>query len=158
MHTLVQRRAQPSAMGWMQSGLVITAVTVSAGAHAVAAAAGPAGPMSWWMAAMAVLCLACAAPMRLGRRCTSRAAEHLLAMGAAMILIHLAVLAAPTTGSHHGAAHGGGTSHGVAMLALLGVELLCLILASVALRLGQISPSPHVRRTALPLPTTHAIH
>lgn len=158
MHSLVQWRTRLSAIGWMQSGLVTTAVAVSAGAHAVAAATGPAGVMAWWMAAMAALCLACAAPMVLGRRCTSRAAEHLLAMGAAMILIHLAVLAIPESGHHHGAAEGSSTSHGVTMLALLGVELLCLMLASAALRLGQHGPSLHVRTAGQPLPSTHAIH
>lgn len=140
MHQLVDRSPAHSRVDRRQTGLVITAIAVSTAAHSASAAAGPAGPMAWWMAAMAVLCLVCAAPMVAGQRCTSRAAEHLLFMGAAMILIHLAVFTWPGGGSHHGAMHGAGTSsgagHGTAMLTLLGVELLCLMLASAALRMG----------------------
>lgn len=135
----------------MQAGLVVTAISVSATAHA-AAASEAAGGMAWWMAAMAIACLACAAPMVGHRRCTSRAAEHLLGMGIIMILIHLAVLVLPGAGAHHGTAPGG-SSHGTVMLALLGVELVCLILASIALRLGRSSP---LRQAAQPIPSpTH---
>ncbi|NJC23663.1 hypothetical protein BJ994_002739 [Arthrobacter pigmenti] len=162
MHPLTQwRSVRPPTLrppaGRIQVGLVSTAVVVSTTAHAGAAASEPAGGMAWWMAAMAVACLACAAPLVGRRRCTSRAAEHLLGMGVVMILIHLAVLAMPSAGSHHGTAQGAESAHDGAMLALLGVELLCLILASTALRVGRHSLPVHVRTAAQPLPTTHAI-
>lgn len=157
MHPLTQWRFPRPPTRQIQVGLVSTAVVVSATAHAVAAATGPTGIMAWWMAAMASACLACAAPMVGRRRCTSRAAEHLLGMGIVMILIHLAVLLLPEAGGHHGTAHGSGTSHGAAMLALLGVELFCLMLASAALRLGQRHVPVQIRTAARPLLNTPAI-
>ncbi|WP_104043443.1 hypothetical protein [Arthrobacter sp. ZGTC412] len=126
------------------AGLVGAAAAVSATAHLVAAASGPSGAMAWWMAAMGIACLACTTPMRAGRICSGRAAGHLLAMSAAMVLIHLVLLVAPGAGSHHGAAaevaHNGripyeSAGHDGAMPALIGVELLCLLAASTALRL-----------------------
>lgn len=143
MHQFVVRSQERSRTARAQTSLATIAIAVSTMAHAFAAASGPAGPMAWWMAAMAVACLACAIPMVTGQRCTARAAEHLLGMGAAMIVIHLAVLAWPGAGSHHGPMHGAssGANHDVAMLALLGVELLCLMLASAVLRMGS-SPRP----------------
>ncbi|WP_458115685.1 hypothetical protein [Arthrobacter sp. D2-10] len=155
MHPLTQLRPFSPPTSHLQAALVITAVAVSVITHAAAAALGPAGAMAWWMAAMAVACLACAAPMVGRPRCTSRAAEHLLGMGIAMILIHLALFAMPGAGTHHGTEHGAGTSHGAAMLALLGVELVCLMLASAALRLGQRSPRMRKQLPAhlIPSPT-----
>jgi hypothetical protein len=100
---------------------------------------------------MGAACLACAAPMvtgrgsasprLVGRRCIGRAAGHLLIMSTAMILIHLVLLTAMGAGTHHhqGPATVTGpfafTSHDGAMLALIGVELLCLVAASAALRM-----------------------
>ncbi|MFF2243374.1 hypothetical protein ACFVTM_04235 [Arthrobacter sp. NPDC058130] len=118
------------------AGIVSTAAAGSATAHLVAAVSGPAGAMAWWMAAMGVACLACAAPMVSGRRCAGRTAGHLLAMSAAMVLIHLVLLMAPGTAGHHrteGTASLPGHAH--AMLTLIAVELLCLMSASAALRL-----------------------
>lgn len=135
----------------LQAAFVITAIAVSTMTHAAAAASQPGGGMAWWMAAMAVACLACAAPMLGRRRCTSRAAEHLLGMGVVMIPMHLAVLAISGSGAHHGTASGTTTSHGTAMLALLGAELVCLMLASAALRLGRRRPSAHTQPTAVPV-------
>lgn len=157
MHPFTQWRPARPPTRRLQAALVLTAIAVSTMAHAGAAAAGSAGVMAWWMAAMAAACLACAAPMVGRRRCTSRAAEHLLGMGIVMILIHLAVLAMPAAGSHHGAAQGAGSTHDGAMLALLGVELLCLVLASAAMRLGRRTLAVHIPTPAQPLPHTHAI-
>lgn len=132
--------------GLVPAGIVGTAAAGSAAAHMVAAATGPAGVMAWWMAAMGAACLACAAPMVGGRRCAGRAAGHLLAMSAAMVLIHLVVLMAPGAAGHLG--HGGPASlpgheeagHGQAMLILIAVELLCLMGASAVLRLTRGKP------------------
>jgi hypothetical protein len=129
----------PSAL--VPAGLVGTAAAGSATAHVVAAASGPAGVMAWWMAAMGAACLACAAPMVGGRLGAGRAAGHLLAMSAAMILIHLVVLLAPGAAGHHG--HGGPAlwpDHEQAMLTLVAVELLCLMSASAALRMSRGKP------------------
>lgn len=138
------------------AGIVGTASVGSATAHMLTAASGPAGAMSWWMAAMGAACLACAAPMVGGRFCAGsvpraagvsgiaagrvagRAAGHLLAMSAAMILVHLVLLVAPGGAGHHnngGAAAALIPTHHGAMLTLIGVELLCLMGASAALRL-----------------------
>ncbi|TLM88239.1 hypothetical protein [Pseudarthrobacter sp. NamE5] len=132
--------------------LVSIAVTVSASAHAIAAATGPAGPMGWWMAVMAILCLTCAAPLAGRTKAAAptssrapragKAAGHLFAMSGVMILIHLLVLTLPDSASHH---HGAAASdasaafmtHETAMLALIAVEILCLMVASAALRLSR---------------------
>jgi hypothetical protein len=129
----------PSAL--IPAAVVGAAAAGSATAHVVAAASGPAGLMAWWMAAMGAACLACAAPMVGGRLCAGRAAGHLLAMTAAMILIHLVLLMAPGAAGHHG--DGGPASlpgHEPAMLTLIAVELLCLMSASAALRLTRGKP------------------
>ncbi|MCT9870589.1 hypothetical protein [Paenarthrobacter aurescens] len=133
------------------AGLVGVSAAGSAAAHLVAAGIGPAGVMAWWMAAMGAACLTCAAPMvgfpsrrlRLcARRGTPRAAGHLLAMSAAMILIHLVILLGPG-GGHHGLAHDpSAPDHQPAMLTLIGVELLCLMAASAALRMTRTSTPP----------------
>ncbi len=134
------------------AGIVSTAAAVSATTHAVAAATGPAGAMAWWMAAMGAVCLACAAPMVRGRRCAGRAAGHLMTMSAAMILIHLVLLTAPGAGTHHGAAKGVRASafatHDGTMLAVIAAELLCLMGASVALRLTRSIRSANHRSAA----------
>lgn len=123
------------------AGIVTTASAASAAAHIIAAATGPAGVMAWWMAAMGAACLASAAPMMAGRLCAGRAAGHLLAMNAAMILIHLVLLTAPAAGSHHGDATATRMAafpgHEGAMLTLIAVELLCLMGASAALHLNR---------------------
>lgn len=151
MHPLTQLRPFSPPASKLQAALAVTAIATSTATHGVAASVA-AGAMAWWMAAMAVACLACAAPMVGRRRCTSRAAEHLLGMGIAMILIHLALFAMPGAGTHHGTEHGAGTSHGAAMLATLGVELVCLVLASAALRLGERRPRrPHTQTAAAPI-------
>ncbi|MFF1828515.1 hypothetical protein [Paenarthrobacter sp. NPDC058040] len=155
--------------GTIPAGIVGTAAAGSAAAHVLAAVAGPAGHMAWLMAAMGVACLACVGPMLRGRNCAglwragwnldrrnreqpaggraTRAASHLLAMSAVMILIHLVLLAAPGfmagsgAGAHHGGAGGESSSaHGVTMLALIAVELACLMGASAALRLSRRTP------------------
>lgn len=135
----------------LPAGIVGAAAVGSATAHTVAAATGPMGMMTWWMAAMGITCLACAMPLARGRFCVKnvgyaggarddarRAAGHLLAMTAVMILVHLLLLVAPGAGSHHGRV---GTvsfsSHDATMLALIAVELTCLIGASAALRLAR---------------------
>lgn len=140
------------------AGIVGTAAAGSATAHVVAAATGPAGMMAWWMAAMGIACLACALPLVRGRFCdrnvgnagsarndAHRSAGHLMAMTAVMILFHLVLLVAPWAGAHHGGASGASPSaHGTTMMALIAVELICLIGASAALRLAR--RSPHRRR------------
>lgn len=145
----------------LPTGILATAAVGSATAHAVAAAAGPVGMMAWWMGAMGISCLACAVPLVRGRFCarnvanagevgtarndTRRAAGHLVAMTAVMILIHLVLLVAPGSRAHHGGAGPvSPSSHDATMLALIAVELLCLIGASAALRLAR--RSPHRRR------------
>lgn len=156
--TRPRRGRFPSALvpaGIVPAGIVGTASVGSATAHVVAAASGPAGVMAWWMAAMGAACLACAAPMVGGRFCArptagrvagraaGRSAGHLLAMSAAMILIHLVLLVAPGTVGHHGkfqATAGHLSSHDGAMLTLIAVELLCLMAASAALRLTRGKP------------------
>jgi hypothetical protein len=155
MDQQITLRREPLRHGLIPVGLVCVGAAGSATAHLVAAASGPSGAMAWWMAAMGIACLACAAPVRAGWICSGRAAAHLLAMSAAMILIHLVLLVGPGAGSHHGAATGPPQSgrdtyesggHDATMLALIGVELLCLVAASAALRLtgrGQaLSPGP----------------
>jgi hypothetical protein len=140
----------PSAL--VPAGIVSTAAAGSATAHVVAAASGPAGVMAWWMAAMGAACLACAAPMMGGRLCAGRAARvagsgagraagHLLAMCAGMILIHLVLLVAPGAAGHHGdGAPASLPGHEQAMLTLIAIELLCLMSASAALRLTRGKP------------------
>ncbi|MFJ4171797.1 hypothetical protein ACIPY3_20010 [Paenarthrobacter sp. NPDC089714] len=139
--------------GCAPAGIVGTAAAGSAAAHVVAAALGPAGAMAWWMAGMGIACLACLGPMLPGRlwagragrtvplpadQAAGRAAGHLLVMGAAMVLVHLVLLVAPGAGGHHGRADTAlPSAHGVTMLALIAVELLCLIGASAALRLAR---------------------
>jgi hypothetical protein len=100
---------------------------------------------------MAAGCLSCAAPLVIGRRCAApplvgqrsagKAAGHLLAMSSLMILIHLVVLTLPGHDAHHGTATPSGAevlkTHNMATLALMGVELLCLMAASAALRLSR---------------------
>lgn len=142
------RRVRPPAAG-LPCWIVLAAVVTSAAAHSMAAVTGPAGAMRWLMGAMALACLACVAPLiasrrsgapwLVGRRCVGRSAGHLLATSTVMILIHLALIAAPANGTHHSATTPAGAaarSHDTAMLALIGVELLCLIAASAALRLS----------------------
>ncbi|ABM09447.1 hypothetical protein J3A64_003101 [Pseudarthrobacter sp. PvP004] len=133
----------------VSAGLVGVAAAGSAVAHVVAAASGPAGVMAWWMAAMGAACLSCAAPMAgfpartfCAGQAATRAAGHLLAMSAAMILIHLVLLLGPGSG-HHGHVQGASTpDHQPAMLILIGVELLCLMAASAALRMTRTA-TPH---------------
>jgi len=144
-------------LGLVSAGLVSLAAAGSAAAHVVAAVSGPAGVMAWWMAAMGAACLSCAAPLvgfparrlRLrARQAAPRAAGHLLAMSAAMILIHLVLLLGPgslsgTAGGHHGFVHGSTMpDHQTSMLTLIGVELLCLIAASAALRMARAQTPP----------------
>ncbi|MFC9336354.1 hypothetical protein [Arthrobacter sp. NPDC057009] len=134
-------RSVPLPAARLSSCIVATAVAVSAGAHSVAAAAGPAGAMGWWMAAMAAVCLTCGAPLVVGRRCAGKAAGHLLATTGAMVLIHVVLLTVPNSGAHHVtvAAAGAAVSmaHAPAMLAVMGVELLCMMAASAVLRLSR---------------------
>ena len=87
----------------------------------------------------AVLCRECPARRWCFRDCAGRAAGHLLAMSAAMILIHSVLLWRPavpatTTPMVPPRRRSSPTHHG-AMLTLIGVELLCLMAASAALRL-----------------------
>ncbi|WP_120523091.1 hypothetical protein [Arthrobacter celericrescens] len=117
------------------AGIVGTSVTAGAAAHVAAALTGPAGAMAWWMAAMGAACLACASPLALPARCAGRAAAHLLAMSAVMILIHLVLLVPSGAGGHHGTAAAAAPGHAGSMLAVIAVELACLMGASVALRL-----------------------
>lgn len=145
----------------LQAGILVIAATGSAVAHMVAAASSPEAMMAWWMAAMGVACLACAVPMMRahhpGTSCTGqatgqatgRAAAHLLAMTASMILIHVVLLLGTGAGSHHGtAASASSTGHQQAMLSLIGAELLCLMAASVVLRLARRTP-PRTRGPAV---------
>jgi len=121
------------------------AVVISTTAHAGAAALEPGGAMAWWMAAMAAVCLLCALPMVHPVPCVTRSARHLFAMGVVMIVVHLAVLTLPHAGGHHRPEHAATSPHGAAMLAVVGVELVCLVLASTALRLGRRIASVDVR-------------
>ncbi|MFE4194290.1 hypothetical protein ACFRJ9_00340 [Paenarthrobacter sp. NPDC056912] len=146
------------------AGLVGTAAAGSATAHVLAAVTGPVGVMAWWMGAMGIACLACIAPLMRGRLCgrraghdgharmpAQRAAGHLAAMSAVMILVHMVLLVTPGLLVTHGAGgHHGGTesasspAHDVTMLTLIAVELVCLMGASAALRLAR--RGPHRRR------------
>ncbi|WP_420180014.1 hypothetical protein [Paenarthrobacter sp. TA1.8] len=140
----------------LPAGLVGVAAAGSALAHVAAAASGPAGVMAWWMAAMGAACLTCVAPMacslirRRARHCVQqaapRAAGHLLAMSAVMILIHLVLLLGPGNGHHRDNRGASVAGHQTAMLDLIGVELLCLMAASAALRVARTSTpqlNPH---------------
>ncbi|PRB35083.1 hypothetical protein CQ020_22610 [Arthrobacter sp. MYb23] len=172
-HRLPWRRGTSTPVS---AGVVGLVATGSAAAHVVAAVSGPAGVMAWWMAAMGAACLSCIAPMagfpvrRLrpcARQAAPRAASHLLAMSAVMILIHMVLLLGPagmgsgsglgSGGGHHGSVHssaGRGTTssdHQTSMLTLIGVEFLCLIAASAALRMARTPASP---RTSAPPRTT----
>ncbi|MET4540136.1 hypothetical protein ABIE37_001917 [Arthrobacter bambusae] len=147
--------AATGSAGPVSAGLVSLAAAGSAVAHVVAAVSGPVGVMAWWMAAMGAACLSCVAPMagfpvrRLrpcARQAALRAAGHLLVMSAVMILIHLVLLLGPgglgSGGGHHGSVHSSTTpDHQSAMLTLIGVELLCLMAASAALRMAR-TPAP----------------
>ena len=117
------------------AGIVGTSVSAGAAAHVAAALTVPAGAMAWWMAAMGAACLACASPLTLRVRCAGRAAGHLLAMSSVMILIHLMLLVSSGAGGHHGTAARAAPGHAGSMLAVIAVELACLLGASVALRL-----------------------
>ena len=127
------------------AGLVGVSIGAGSAAHVAAALAAPAGAMAWLMAAMGAACLACASPMATRPLCAGRVARHLLAMSAAMILIHLVLLVSSGAGGHHGAAGSGAAGsfgadgtlpgHAGSMLVLIGVELACLMGASLALRL-----------------------
>ena len=158
--------------------IVIAAAAVSGIAHALAALAaassgasaasdGAAGAMAWGMAAMGVVCVACAVPAAARPRCAAKAAGHLMAMSAVMILVHLAtltILAQPSAGAgaHHGvgvASHAGADHSGYAgaaghvghastMLGLMGVEFACLMASSLALRMT------HRERSAAANPRT----
>ncbi|MDP5226418.1 MULTISPECIES: hypothetical protein [Arthrobacter] len=133
--------------------LVGSAVTTGVVAHAVAAFSEPAGWMAWWMGAMAVLCLACALPMALPvagkRRCAGRAAGHVMAMSAVMVLVHAAVVLLPGAGMHHAGSSGPPhAAHVAPMLLLIAVELLCMMSASAALRLNR--PVPNTPRQEYP--------
>ncbi len=134
------------------AGIVGASVGAGAAAHVAAALATPAGAMTWLMAAMGVACLACASPMAARPLCAGRAAGHLLAMSAAMILIHLVLLASSGAGGHHGA--GGAASalpgHSGSMLVLIAVELACMAGASAALRLHRSAQMKHPRTTFQP--------
>ncbi|WP_245953751.1 hypothetical protein [Arthrobacter silvisoli] len=139
--------------GWRSEGIRaripagIVGVSVGAGsaAHVAAALSAPAGAMAWLMAAMGAACLACASPMAARPVCAGRVAKHLLAMSAAMILIHLVLLLSPGAGGHHGAAGAALPGHAGSMLVLIGVELACLMGASVALRLHR-RPERHSKK------------
>jgi hypothetical protein len=153
-----QTSLRPGRFAPVPAGIVGTAAAGSATAHLVAAATGPAGMMAWWMAAMGIACLACAMPLVRGRFCDRnvgnggsarndalRAAGHLVAMSAVMVLTHLVLLVVPDARGHHSGADGGHPSaHGITMLALIAVELICLLGASAALRLAH--RTPHRRR------------
>ncbi|WP_377486654.1 hypothetical protein [Paenarthrobacter aurescens] len=103
------------------------------------------------MTGMTILCLSCAAPLlsrsqanTVASWCvfqTRKAAGHLLVMSGVMILVHLVILTSPESAGHHGAPNAGGVveDHHVAMLALMAVELLCLVAAAVALRLCRVA-------------------
>ncbi|MBT2584935.1 hypothetical protein [Arthrobacter sp. ISL-95] len=142
----------PASMGFVSVGLVSMAAAGSAVAHVVAAVSGPVGVMAWWMLAMGAACLSCVAPMagfparRLrpcARQAAPRAAGHLLAMSAAMILIHLGLFLGPPANGHHGLVHSSTTpDHQWAMLAIIGIELLCLMAASAALRMARAQTPP----------------
>jgi hypothetical protein len=73
-------------------------------------------------------------------------------MSALMILIHLVLVLGSGAGAHHGTAEASGpvaqhgrfpgqyVSHGGVMLALVAVEMLCLMGASAVLRLARHKP------------------
>lgn len=123
-----------------RAAVVLVAVAVATGvvAHGTAALHEPAGWMAWWMGVMAALCLACALPMVGKHRCAGRGAGHVMAMSAVMVLVHASVMLLPGAGLHHAtgtaSAH---ASHSAPMLLLIAVELLCMMSASVALRLNR---------------------
>ncbi|MGF4044815.1 hypothetical protein [Paenarthrobacter nitroguajacolicus] len=63
-----------------------------------------------------------------------------------MILIHLVLLLGPGGGHHDGNRGASVAGHQTAMLDLIGVELLCLVAASAALRIARTSTpqlNPH---------------
>ncbi|MBT8162218.1 hypothetical protein KKI43_17435 [Arthrobacter sp. GN70] len=142
--------------------IIIAAAAVSAMAHTLAAAVSAAsavsdGAMTWGMAAMGVVCMACAVPAAARPRCADKAAGHLMTMSAVMILVHLAMLtlfAQPEAGAgahHGGAAHTGAAvhvGHASTMFGLMGVEFACLMASSLALRMT------HRERSAAANPRT----
>lgn len=138
MKQIAVPRPERSGRARIAAWLVGVAVVGGAAAHVVAALAGPPGAMAWWMAAMGLVCLSCLLPLSRPSRDAGHAAGHLMAMSAGMILIHATLLLMPGLGAHHGAAAGPDhASHAVPMLLLIGAELLCVMSASVALRMNR---------------------
>ncbi|MFJ3958140.1 hypothetical protein [Arthrobacter sp. NPDC090010] len=134
----VPARQASSRRARISTVLVSGAVVVGVAAHLVAAAREPVGLMAWWMAGMGVLCLLCLLPMVTKRHCPGRAAGHLMAMSAAMVLFHAVVVLMPGLGSHHGMAMGVSQgNHMAPMLLLIVVELFCMMGAAAALRLNR---------------------
>lgn len=144
--------------------IVGAAAVASSAIHTLAAVSGMAGATAWLMTAMGVACLTCYGPILAARRCAEpvqaarrcagrvsgeaagRAAGHLLAMSVVMIFIHLVMIASPVAGSHHHSATPvpqAFASHDVAMLGVIGVEILCLMAASAALRLSRLGTPAH---------------
>ena len=145
-HTDRRRPTRPA----LPACLVGGAAMGSALGHAFAALFGPAGAMAWLMAAMGLACLACFRSLAPGRFCVRKAAGHLMAMSAAMVLAHVVLLNGfPAGPSHlHGVpVSGSAAGHAEAMLSVMGIEILCLAAASAALRLTRTAP-PRSQQTA----------
>lgn len=134
----------PDGDGRARKAAVALLVTLSAGAHMVSAASST-GTMAWMMAGMGLACASCL--VHLWRRtCAVRcASRHLLAMCAVMALFHMAWLTFPDADGHH--QHGSGSmpvstvpvehaGHWASMLGVIGVELLCMVGATIMLRTG----------------------
>lgn len=123
--------------------LLVGAVIIGTGAH-LAAGLSATGPMGWTMIAMGFACLSCLlhlrAPMTPGS--VRVATGHLVTMTVLMVAIHalwLMATGADMTGHSHGAATPdrtamGADPHTTVMIALIGVELACLVLGAAAMR------------------------
>lgn len=128
---------------------LVLAASVAAAAHLAGAAgavsSGAEQWMAWMMAAMGVACLGCLVHLCRPAHGVAVAAVHLMVMSATMAVIHAVVVLAAGASAHHhdrrvSVGDELGLDHAGAMLVLIGVELICLMVASGVNR--------HARRTA----------
>ena len=141
------RLQRPPALILGAAGLgVLTHLAASLSAH---------GTMAAVMALMALACLSCLVPSRgaPGVPRGQRACVHFMVMTVVMITVHVTWILL-MGGAAHGHAHGAMTvtpgrtdPHTVTMLAVVGIEFVCLVLGTLALRRTRL-PGPAPVRTA----------
>lgn len=143
----ISRRPADRRAGRRGVAAVLALTAASCGIHLFAASTAT-GAMAWVMAGMGLACLTCLGHIPRRRHGVRSAAGHLLAMCAVMAVVHMAWLTFPghAGGHHHGAAAAVASTqrvaaHGGTMLAVIGVELLCLAGATALVRAERHSTS-----------------